>query len=208
MNRRTAISVAVIAAAVALVALPAMATKPERTATEASPAQAYPAKWVDQGAEELRVLIDERAAIAAGRISESRRLTDEQKDEALANLSDALEAIAAVDEPAEIVGTAISRRQLQRMEWRAIRRAAAPDLDSHVARDLAGDSRRFEHLTTIVGWAASAGEDVAAVTEFLEAASASLEAASGNGPVVERHDAVHIARAWMTKAHTNLIAGS
>lgn len=207
MKRRTAILTAVIAAAVALAALPAMAANADRVDTTDRPVRTYPPAWVDQSADELRDQIAERAAAAENRISASDRLTDEQKNEALANLSDALEAVEVIDQPAEIVGTAISRRQLQLIEWRAIRHDVAPDFDAHIARDLAGDSRRLEHLAKIIGWAESAGEDVATVIEFLDAASASLETAASNGTATERHDAVHIARAWMTKAHATLMTG-
>lgn len=207
MHRRSRILAVAVTAAVALVALPAMATDDNGAAERERPERVYPPAWIDESAEELRSRIGERAAVAQERISEAKRLTDEQKDEALANLSDALEAIAAVDDPAEIVGTAISRRQLQRIEWRGIRSGTEPDFDEHIARDLAGDTRRFNHLTTIAGWAASAGENIVDVGAFLDEASASLDAAAGNGTVAERHDEVHIARAWMTQAHVALMGG-
>lgn len=207
MYRRTKILAVAVTAAVALVALPAMAADDDGAAARERPEREYPPAWIDESAGELRSRIGERAAIAEERISEARRLTDEQKDEALANLSNALDAIAAVDDPAEIVGTAISRRQLQRIEWRGIRSGTTPNLDEHIARDLAGDTRRFDHLTTIVGWAASAGENIVDVGALLDEASASLDAAAGTGTVEERHDAVHIARAWMTQAHVVLMGG-
>ncbi len=205
MDRRATILVAVVAAAVALVAVPAMAAEGDAGRERVRALRVNPPAWVDQDVDEIRERIGERAAVAVERISNARRLTDDQKAEALSNLSDALEAIAAVDEPAEVVGTAISRRQLQRIEWRGIRRGVTPDLDEHIAHDLVGDTRRFEHLTTITGWAASAGEDVGTVEGLLDAASAWLEVVTGNGATIERHDAVHIARAWMTRAHTTLM---
>jgi hypothetical protein len=207
MYRRTRILAVVVTAAVALVALPATAADDNGAAERERPERVYPPAWVDQSAEELRSRIGERAAVAEERISEAKRLANDQKDEVLANLSDALDAIAAVDDPAEVAGTAISRRQLQRIKWRGIRSGTDPDLDEHIARDLAGDTRRFNHLTTIAGWAASAGENIVDASVFLDEASASLDAAAGNGTVAERHDAVHIARAWMTQAHVALLGG-
>jgi hypothetical protein len=206
MKRSTAILAVVIAAAAALAAVPLMAASADRIDTADLPVRTHPPVWVDQSTGELRDQIAKRAEASEHRIAASDRLTDEQKNQARASLADALGAIAAVDEPAEIVGTATSRRQLQLIEWRAIRRDVAPDFGAHIARDLAGDSRRFDHLTKIVGWARSAGQDVAHAIEFLDAASASLEAAAGNGTVTERHDAVHVARAWMTKALSSLMA--
>ena len=151
MDRRTMILVAVVAAAVALVAVPAMAAEGDAGAERVRTLRVYPPAWVDLDSDEIRERISDRAAVAEERISNARRLTDDQKAEALSNLSDTLDAIAAVDEPAAVVGTVISRRQLQRIEWRGVRRGVTPDLDKHIARDLVGDTCRFEHLTTITG---------------------------------------------------------
>ena len=203
MNRRTALLVAVITAVVALTVMPAVA---EEAGATARPERTYPPAWVDQTVAELRDRVAERAEAAEERITNALRLTEDQKAAALENLDDALEAIAAVDEPAEIVGTGVSRRQLQRLEWRAIRRGEAPDYEGHIARDLSGATLRLEHLSTIATWAEVAGEDVTAVTEYLDEASVLLEVADGDGGVEERHDAIHIARAWMTKAHVTLFA--
>ena len=203
MSRRTAILIAVITAVVALTTVPAIAGEadsPER------PERRYPPAWIDQTAEELRDRAAERAEAVKERIADSTRLTDDQKAAALENLERTLDAIAAVDEPAEIVGTATSRRQLQRIEWRAIRNGETPDYEKHIARDVSGAALRFERLTTIVSWAEVAGRDVTAVTEHLDEASVLLEVADGSGSVEERHDAVHIARAWMTRAHVTLFA--
>jgi len=203
MNRRTALLVAVITAVVALTVMPALA---EESSAADRPERRYPPAWVDQTVAELHDRVAERAEAAEERITTSPRLTEDQKAAALENLDEALEAIAAVDEPAEIVGTALSRRQLQRIEWRAIRNGEAPDYERHIARDVSGATLRFEHLSTIATWAEVAGRDVTAVTEYLDEASVLLEVADGDGGVEERHDAIHIARAWMTKAHVTLFA--
>lgn len=203
MNRRTAILVAVITAVVALTVVPAFA---EEAGTADRQEWRYPPAWVDQTVAELRDRVAERAEAAEERITNSPRLTDDQKATALENLDEALEAIAAVDEPAQIVGTAVSRRQLQRIEWRAIRNGEEPNYERHIARDLSGATLRLEHLSTIATWAEVAGRDVTAVMDYLDEASVLLEVADGNDGVEERHDAIHIARAWMTKAHVTLFA--
>ena len=203
MNRRTALLVAAVAAIVAATVLPAVA---EDTDTANRPERQYPPVWVDQSVDKLRARVAERAEDVEERIANSPRLTDGQKAAALENLDEALEEIAGVDEPAEIVGTATSRQQLQRIEWRAIRNGETPDYERHIARDVSGATLRYEHLTTIASWAEVAGRDVAAVTEYLDEASVLLEIAGGDGTVETRHDAVHIARAWMTKAHVTLFA--
>lgn len=203
MNRRTAILVAVITAVVALTVVPALA---EEAGTADRQERRYPPAWVDQTVAELRDRVAERAEVAEERITNSPRLTEDQKAAALENLDEALEAIAAVDEPAEIVGTALSRRQLQRIEWRALRNGEEPNYERHIARDLSGATLRLEHLSTITTWAEVAGRDVTAVMDYLDEASVLLEVADGDGGVEEQHDAIHIARAWMTKAHVTLFA--
>ncbi|HZJ48481.1 MAG TPA: hypothetical protein VFD97_05540, partial [Acidimicrobiia bacterium] len=117
-----------------------------------------------------------------------------------------LDAAANLDGPAAIIGTTISRRQLQRIEWRAARNGEAVDYDMHIAGDVERFSLRLEHLTKIAGWAEAAGENVTTVTGYLDSASALLEIADGNGTVEERHDAAHIARAWITEASVALMA--
>ena len=113
--------------------------------------------------------------------------------------------IDAAGEPAEIVGTATSRAQLQRIAWRAERRGDIPDYAKHIAGDIARDTRRYHHLVTITGWADAAGVDVSAVNSYLDEAAGQLKTAEGRGTVEQRHDAVHIARAWMLQAHTTLM---
>ena len=171
MNRRTALLVAAVAAFVAVTVVPAAA---EDAGTANRPERRYPPVWIDQSIEELRDRVAERAKEAEERITNSPRLTDDQKAAALENLDEALDAIAAVDEPAEIAGTAASRRQLQRIEWRAVRNGETPDYERHIARDVSGATLRLEHLTTIASWAEVAGRDVTAVTEYLDEASVCL----------------------------------
>lgn len=206
MNRRTTILVAIAAAVVALAALPALAQEEDATPRPDRPERLYPPAWVDQTVDELRARVDERVAAATARIEDSRRLTDEQKAQALEDLADAGAAVAAVDEPAEIVGTATSRAQLRRITWRAERRGDTPDYDEHIARDLDRAALRYEHLITVTGWAEAAGVDVSAVSDFLDEASVQLKTARDGDSVEKRHDAIHIATAWMTKAHTTLMA--
>jgi Spy/CpxP family protein refolding chaperone len=206
MNRRTTILIALIVAVVALAAMPALAQEPNTAERPDRPQRLYPPAWVDETVDELRSRIAGRNARAEDRIADSTRLTDEQKTQALENLADATTAIAAADEPAEIVGTATSRAQLQRIAWRAERKGVTPDYEEHIARDIVQDTRRYDHLVTITGWADAAGVDVSAVNGYLDNASAQLAIAGGSGTVVQRHDAVHVARAWMIQAHTTLLA--
>jgi hypothetical protein len=205
MNRRTTILIAVIAAIVALAAMPALAQEANTAERPKRPERTYPSAWVDETVDEIRSRIAERVEAAEERIADSNRITDELKAEALENLAAATAAIAAANEPAEIVGTATSRAQLQRIAWRAERRGESPDYEEHLSRDLVRDTRRYDHLVTITGWADMAGVDVSAVNGYLDNASAQLAVADGGGIVEQRHDAVHIARAWMTQAHTTLL---
>ncbi len=65
---------------------------------------------------------------------------------------------------------------------------------------------RLEHLEKIAGWAEAAGENVATVTGYLDEATVLLGVAAGSGSIEQRHDAAHIARAWMTEASVTLMA--
>ena len=206
MNRRTTILAAVIAAVVALATVPTLAQEAGTAERPDRPQRLHPPAWVGETVDELRARIADRVAAAEERIADSVRLTGDQKAQAIENLADATAAIAAVDEPAEIVGTATSRAQLQRIAWRAERRGETPDYEEHIARDLVQDTRRYDHLVTITGWAGAAGVDVSEVNGYLENAAGQLSAADSDGTVEQRHDAVHIARAWMTQAHTTLMA--
>lgn len=206
MKRRITMLVALVAATVAVGVLPSIAVDDDPAPQRQRNERAWPPEWVDQTAEELRERIEERSDAIEERIESADRLTDEQKAAVLESLSDTLEAIADLDEPAEIIGTVVSRRQLQRLEWRADRRDEAVDYDRHIAGDLERFSLRLDHLTKIAGWAETAGENVAAVTGYLDEAVALLEAADGSGSVEQRHDAAHIARAWMTEATVAFMA--
>ena len=205
MRRRTMILVAVIAATVAISAVPTLAADNDQPAERPRPERSYPPEWIDQSADEVRERAAERAAVLEERITNSDRLTDDEKAAALDSIADTLDAIADLDEPAEIVGTVISRRQLERIEWRAARNDKTPDYEGHIEGDLERFSLRLEHLTKITGWADAAGEDVTAVTGYLDEATLQLETATGSGTVEQRHDAAHIARAWMTEAGVTLM---
>jgi len=198
--------VALIAATVAISALPALAIDTDRPTERPRPERTFPPEWIDQTADEMRAQAEERAETLEERITNSDRLTDEQKTAALAGIADTLEAIANFDEPAEVIGTVISRRQLQRIEWRAARNGETADYERHLAGDLERFALRLEHLTKIAGWAEAAGESVVAVVGYLDEATVLLEVASGSGTIEERHDAAHIARAWMTEASVALMA--
>lgn len=206
MKRRTMILVVMIAATVAICAMPALAIDNDRPAERPRPERTFPPEWIDQTADELRDQAAERAAELENRIANSDRLTDEQKAAAIAAIGDTLDAVADFGESAEVVGTVISRRQLHRIEWRAARNGETPDYEYHLAEDLDRFSLRLEHLTKIAGWAKAAGENVTAVIGYLDEATVLLEVADGSGSIEERHDAAHIARAWMTEASFALMA--
>jgi hypothetical protein len=206
MRRRMTILVALIAATVAVGAVPALAIDTDRPAERPRPERAFPPEWIDQTADELRDRAEKRATGLEDRITNSNRLTDEQKAAAIAGIADTLEAIANFDESAEVIGTVISRRQLQRLEWRAARDGETVDDEEHLAGDLERFTLRLEQLVKIVGWAEAAGENVTTVTGYLNEATALIEVAGGNGTIEERHDAAHIARAWMTEASVMLMA--
>jgi hypothetical protein len=206
MRRRMTVLVALIAATVAIGAVPALAIDTDRPTERPRPERTFPPEWIDQTADEVRDRAEERAETLEGRITNSDRFTDEPKAAALAGIADTLEAIADFDEPAEVIGTMISRRQLQRIEWRAARNGETADYEHHLAGDLDRFTLRLEHLTKNAGWAEAAGENVTAVTGYLDEATVLLEVASGSGTIEERHDAAHIARAWMTEASVALMA--
>ncbi len=206
MKRRTTILVALIAATLALGAMPALAIDAERPPERPRLERTFPPEWIDQTPDELREQVGERAAELEERITSSDRLTDEQKTAALAGITDTLDAIADFDESAEVIGTVISRRQLQRIEWRAERNGKTVDYEQHLAGDLERFTLRLEHLEKIAGWAEAAGENIIAVTGYLDEATALLKVATGSGSIEQRHDAAHIARAWMTEASVTLMA--
>ena len=206
MRRRMTILVALIAATVAVGAVPTLAIDTDRPAERPRPERTFPPEWIDQTADELRDQAEKRATDLDDRIANSDRLTDEQKAAAIAGIADTLEAIANFDESAEVIGTVISRRQLQRLEWRAARDGETVDYEEHLAGDLERFTLRLEHLVKIAGWAEAAGENVTAVTGYLDEVTVLIEFAGGSRTIEERHDAAHIARAWMAEASVMLMA--
>jgi hypothetical protein len=206
MRRRMTILVALIAATVAVGAVPALAIDTDRPAERPRPERTFPPEWIDQTADELRDQAEKRATDLEDRITNSDRLTDEQKAAAIAGIADTLEAIANFDESAEVIGTVISRRQLQRLEWRAARDGETVDYEEHLAGDLERFTLRLEHLVKIAGWAEATGENVTAVTGYLDEEMVLIEFAGGSRTIEERHDHAHIARAWMAEASVMLMA--
>ncbi len=213
MKKRITVLAAIVAATMAIGAVPAFAAgtdapdapRPHR-AERVQPERSYPPEWIGQSADEIRAQLTERADKAKERIAANDRMTDEQKAAAVEQLEGTLAAVADLDEPEAVIGTAVSRRQLERIERRANRDGVTPDYDVHITRDIENFSRRLAELTKIAGWAETAGEDVTVVTGYLDNASALLEVAGGSGTVEERHDAAHIARAWLTEANVTLMA--
>lgn len=201
MKRRTAIMSALVATALALGVMPALAQNaaeaPERRE------RSFPPAWTGQTVAELQERIAEGTAALEERITDADRLTDEQRAEALASLADTTAALEAAEEKAELVGIVASRRQLARLDFRATRRGV--DVETHIARDVEGTTRRLDHMTRILGWAEAAGEDVSGITGLLDEAGRQLDVAAGGGTTEQRHDAVHIARAWMTEAGVALM---
>lgn len=203
MKRRTTILAGLVAAALTLGVVPALAQ-----ATAENPEKrerSFPPAWIDESVDELRARIAERSAALETRITDAERLTEEQKAAALASLAETNAALDTAEENAELVGIVTSRRQLTRIEFRAERRGGTADLEGHVTRDLEGTTLRFDHMNQVVEWAQAAGEDVSEVTPLLDAADGQLDVAAGGGSIEQRHDAVHIARAWMLSAWAALM---
>jgi hypothetical protein len=160
----------------------------------------FPPAWVAMSIVDLQAEVGERAARAIARTERSPWLSDEEKAELLAAIEGLTGAVGEADSNAEVIGISISRVQLQRSEMRAERRGEAFDHDAHIAGDADRAARRLERLAKVATWAAAAGEDVAAVESYLDEAAGLLEAAYGDGTVVDRHDAVHISLAWLVEA--------
>ena len=198
MKRRTIIISAVLAAMTLIASVPALAQEP---AVERSQrVRDWPPAWIDKPLDELKAGVEERAARIVERIDQSDRLSDDQKADLLAAIDDVLAAVEGADANAEVVGLVVSRTQLQRLEFRADRRGTVVDYERHVAGDLDRANLRLERLTKVTGWAEAAGEDVEGINGDLSEAGIQIDVASGNGSVIERHDAVHVALAWMTEA--------
>jgi hypothetical protein len=205
VKRRTAIMSALVATALALGVMPALAQNAAEAPQRARQGRSFPPAWIDETVAELRERIAEGTAALEERITDADRPTDEQKAEALASLAGTTAALEAAEEKAELVGIVASRRQLARLDFRATRRGETADLETHITRDVEGTTRRLDHLTRILGWAEAAGEDVSGITGLLDEAGRQLDVAAGGGTAEQRHDAVHIARAWMTEAGVTLM---
>ena len=91
------------------------------------------------------------------------------------------------------------------MDFRAERRGVTVDYEAHIAGDLDRANRRLEHRTKIADWAEAAGEDISGIGSLLDNAAVEAGVAEGDGTVVERHDAVHIALAWLAEAGVALM---
>ena len=202
MKKKLMIGLAVALAAVMVVAVPAFAQQSD--APDERKTGGFPPEWVDESFEDLLDRVADRAENTSERISNSPRLDDDQKSELLAAIDDMLAAIEEVDDNAEVAGLLVSRTQLERRELRAERNGEEVDHESHVADDVDRTGLRFERLTKVTGWAEAAGEDVAGIQDTLDDAGSQLTAATGEGTVVDRHDAVHISLAWMTQAAAGL----
>jgi DNA repair exonuclease SbcCD ATPase subunit len=200
MRRRTIIISAVLAAMTLIASVPALAQETEPAVERTRRVRDWPPAWIDKPLEELKTDVEERAADRAERIEQSDRLDDDQKAELLAAIDELLAAVANADANAEVVGLVISRTQLQRQEFRADRRGEAVDVERHIGADLDRATERLERLTKVTGWAEAAGENVEAINGYLDEAVLQVDVASGDGSEIERHDAVHIALAWMTEA--------
>ena len=202
MKKNLIIGLAVALTAVMVVAVPAFAQ--QNDAPDERKTRSFPPEWVDESFEDLLDRVADRAERGSERISNSPRLDDDQKSELLAAIDDMLAAIGEVDDNAEVAGLLVSRTQLERRELRAERNGQEVDHESHVADDVERAGLRLERLTKVTGWAEAAGEDVAGIQDALDEAGSQLTAATGDGSVVDRHDAVHISLAWMTQAAAGL----
>jgi hypothetical protein len=202
--KRTLLILGVAALLVAGATIPALARDGVAEVERARQARTFPPGWVDMSADELRAEVGERTARAIGRIEDSRLMSEERKAELIAVADSLTAAVADADFKAEIVGLSISRVQLQRAELRAERRGVTFDGDAHIAGDADRAERRLERLTKVTAWAEAAGEDVAAIGDYLDAAAALLDESYGDGTVEDRHDAVHISLAWLVQAAAGL----
>lgn len=206
MKRRTVIVTTLIAVVLALGVLPALAQEANQTQERAKRERTFPPAWIEESFEELQARMAEGIAAAEERIAAAERLTEEEKARALENLADASAAFATAEENAELVGIAISRRQLTRLEIRAERRGETVDYDAHIAGDLDRANRRLEHVAKVADWAEAAGENVDEIVPLLDNAAAQLDVAGGSGAAEGRHDAVHIALAWLAEAGVTLMS--
>jgi len=204
MKTKKLLIAGVIAATVMAVAVPALAQSaseaPQRAAEQVRPERSFPPEWISASLEDLKAQVGDRAERITERVTASERLSDDQKAEILGNVDDLLAAVDGADANAEVIGTVVSRTQLQRKEFRAEKRGETFNVEAHIAGDVDRATIRLQRLTKVTGWAGAAGEDVASIDGYLDDASAQLDLATGTGSVEQRHDAVHIALAWMTQA--------
>jgi hypothetical protein len=231
VKKRTMLILAAVAIAVMAIAIPAVAQSTDQgpaqitdqtpaQITDQTPAQTFlqkvkaridkarefPPNWIDMTLDELQAKVHDRADQISQRVESAPRLTDAQKTEIQTNIDSMLAAVDQADSNAEVVGTVISRTQLQRQELRAERNGVTPDYEAHITGDITRAQQRIERRTKVTGWAEAAGEDVAAINGYLDQAGAQLQIATGSGTVQERHDAVHTSLAWMTEAAAALDA--
>ncbi len=203
MKRRTMTILGVVAVLLAALAIPVLAQEGDG-AVEKARRSGFPPGWLDLSIEELKAGVEHRADRAAERVESSRWLSDEQKDEALEAIEELLAAVDDAGTNAEVVGLVVSRTQLELQERRADRRGEAVDYETHLAGDVERAELRLGRLEKVSGWAEAAGEETGAIAGYLDEAAAWLGTAAADGDVVERHDAVHIALAWMTEAAAGL----
>jgi len=208
MQRKKIVIGSVIAAVVLAVAVPALAQStpkaPERPADQVRPDRSFPPEWIGASLEDLQAHVADKTERITARVTATDRLSDEEKDDILASVNSLVSAVEGADANAEVVGTMVSRTQLQRREFRAEKRGEVFNVEAHIAGDIDRADLRLERLTKVTGWAGAAGEDVGEIDGYLSQASTQLEVAKGSGGVEQRHDAVHIALAWMTQASAAL----
>lgn len=206
MKKRTVVLALALVAGLVVAAVPAVAQENDAAAARPRPERTWPPEWVGKTLEEFKSDVVTRAEARIAQLEATPRLDEEEKTQRIAAIEDMLAAVDTADANAEVAGLVISRVQLERQEIRADRQGTTPDYESHIAGDISRAERRLDRLTTVASWAEAAGEDVAAVNDSLVEADAALAGASGTGDVVARHDAVHIALAWMTEAAAGLDA--
>jgi hypothetical protein len=198
-KRRLAIVLALVAA-LAVSAVPAMAQEPGTIPKRIEKDRSWPPAWVGITLDELEARVEQHAAARIDRIESSHRLSDGEKVDAIAAINDLLAAVDGAEANAEVTGLVVSRTQLERQELRAARHGGTPDYEAHIAGDVERAGRRLERLTKVTGWAEAAGENVTEINGYLDAATTRLDGSTGDGTLVERHDSVHMALAWMTEA--------
>ncbi len=199
MKRRTMLILGLVPALVTSLAIPVLAQEDDGAA-EKTRLDGFPPAWIDLSIEELKFEVETRADRAAERVENSVWLSDEKKEDALEAIDGLLAALDDAGTNAEVAGLVVSRTQLERQERRAERRGETVDYESHLAGDFERAERRLDRLEKVTGWAGTAGEETEAIDGYLDEGAGWLAVAIGDGDIIERHDAVHIALAWMTEA--------